>query len=143
MKIITYSSKETIIYGKKIASSLRGGEVIALWGDLGAGKTTFVKGLAQGLGIKKIVTSPTFILMNVYKIKDLRLKIKVLVHIDCYRVYKAQDIEDIGVLEYFGRKDSIVVIEWPERIKKILPKKTLHIHIEIQNNENRIFHPLS
>lgn len=138
MKIITHSEQETIEFGKKLARELCGGEVIVLYGALGAGKTMLVKGIARGLGIKKIITSPTFILMNVYKIKDLRFKIKELVHIDCYRVHKAQDIEDIGALEYFGRKDSVVVIEWPEKIKEILPKKKLKIRITFQERNKRI-----
>lgn len=138
MKIITHTEQETIELGTKLARELRGGEVICLYGDLGAGKTTLVKGIAQGLGIKKIITSPTFILMNIYKIKDVRFKIKELVHIDCYRVHRPEDIENIGALEYFGRKDSVVVIEWPEKIKEILPKKKLKIRITFQERNKRI-----
>jgi len=139
MKIITHSEKETIELGKKFAREFRGGEVIALYGDLGAGKTTFVKGLAQGLGIKKIITSPTFILMNVYKITNYELRITNFVHIDCYRIHSAHDIENIGAQEYFGRKDSVVVIEWAEKIKEILPKRKLEIKITSKEKNNRIF----
>lgn len=117
---------------------MRGGEVITLSGVLGAGKTTFVKGLAKGLGIKKTITSPTFILMNIYKRQAAKYKPKYLTHIDCYRIKKAQEIIDIGAQEYFGRKDTVVVIEWAEKIQKILPKKRINITIKVGKNRQRI-----
>ena len=138
-KIITHSAKETIAYGKKIAVGFRGGEVLALSGNLGAGKTTLIKGIAKGLGIKKPVTSPTFIIMNLYKLKTKNQKLKQLVHIDCYRLHSAKDILGIGAEEYFGRPDTVVVIEWPERIKKILPKKTIRIRISTAGEKKRVF----
>lgn len=118
--MITKSEKETIALGQKIASQLKGGEIIALIGELGSGKTTLIKGIAQGLGIKKIITSPSFVLMKIYPIKSKG--IKQLVHIDCYRIKKPQEISAIGALEYFGQKDTVVVIEWADKIKKILPR---------------------
>ncbi len=156
MKIITYSEKETIELGKKLARELHGGEVICLYGNLGAGKTVLVKGIAQGLGIKKIITSPTFILMNIYKIRNPsppfsgipsvykkiragKSEIRNFIHIDCYRIHKPEDMENIGAQEYFGRKDSIVVVEWPEKIKPILPKRKLEITITPKEKNNRIF----
>lgn len=137
-KVITTSEKETMDFGKRLARTFKGGEVIALHGDLGAGKTTLIKGIAKGLGIKKVITSPTFILMNVYKVEDLRFKIKVLIHIDCYRIKNEKDIEGIGAQEYFGRKDSVVVIEWPENIKKFLPKKKISVKIFLRAGTTRI-----
>ena len=118
-KIITKSEKQTFNLGKKIAKTHKGGEVLALTGDLGAGKTVLVKGIANGLGVKKIVTSPTFVLMKVYPLKNKSHK---LVHVDCYRTTNSQEIIDIGTTEYFGREDAITVIEWAEKIKDILPR---------------------
>lgn len=139
----------TIILGKKLSSQLRGGEVICLYGNLGAGKTTLIKGIAQGLGVKRVVTSPTFILMNVYKInskfqapntkqiQNSKFQIRNFVHIDCYRIHRAEDIKNIGATEYFGDPSSVVVIEWSERIKNILPKKRMDIKIEMRGEKER------
>lgn len=116
-KIITRSEKQTFTLGQKLAQQLKGGDVLALTGELGAGKTVLIKGIATGLGIKKIITSPTFVLMKVYPVKG---KIKQLVHIDCYRIKNPQEIIDIGATEYFHQPDTVVVIEWADKIKKIL-----------------------
>jgi len=134
MKYTTTSAGETLALAKKVADSLKGGEVIALSGDLGAGKTTFAKGLARALKIKKPVTSPTFVLMKIYPTKG---KIKKLVHIDCYRLTGPQDIEAIGAPEYFNQSDTITVIEWPEKVKAALPKKTIVIKFKIEKNINK------
>ncbi|MBU1164435.1 tRNA (adenosine(37)-N6)-threonylcarbamoyltransferase complex ATPase subunit type 1 TsaE [Patescibacteria group bacterium] len=141
-KHITTSEKQTIALGKKIASGLKDGEVLALTGDLGAGKTTLIKGIAQGLGIKKIITSPTFVLMKVYQVNSPKasrrgvIYIRQFVHIDCYRTKSPQEIVDIGADEYFGDKNTVVVIEWAEKIKKILPRQTKKILLELGNNQN-------
>ncbi len=118
--------------GKKIAQTLRGGDVLALNGQLGAGKTVFIKGLAAGLGIKQVITSPTFVIMKVYKsgIRDKGLGIRDLVHIDCYRVNDPRAIIDIGAADYFGRPDAVTVIEWADYLKTILPKKRINITIK-------------
>ena len=107
---------------------LRGGEVVALQGDLGAGKTTFVKGIAQALGIKKDVTSPTFVLMKVYPVKHEA--IKSLVHIDAYRLSSGDELLSLGVTDFISKKDTITFIEWPERVHDILPISTIWIKIE-------------
>ena len=137
MKIITKNEKETLAAAKKFARQLEGGEVIGLEGDLGAGKTVFVKGLAAGLGIKKIITSPTFVLMKVYPVKSVKSPIRQLVHIDAYRLTSGADLEAIGALDYFGQKHTITVIEWPERVRDILLKDCLKIKIKIKNNNQR------
>lgn len=128
MKYISHSEEGTKKIGQKIASGFKGGEILALDGDLGAGKTVLTKGIAQGLGYKKIVNSPTFVLMKIYKIKHNG--IKNICHIDAYRINDAEEIEDIGAGEYFGSCDSVCIIEWPERVKKILPKNTIWIKIK-------------
>jgi tRNA threonylcarbamoyladenosine biosynthesis protein TsaE len=121
-KIITNSEKETLEFAKTLAQKAKGGEVYALSGNLGAGKTVFVRGFAAGLGIKRNVNSPTFVLMKIYPVKK-HPTIKYLCHIDAYRLRSARDLEAIGALDYFGKKDTICFIEWPENIKNILPVK--------------------
>jgi tRNA threonylcarbamoyladenosine biosynthesis protein TsaE len=131
------SEKETFGFGKKFSKSLKGGEVIGLVGDLGAGKTVFVRGLASGLGISRKVTSPTFVFMKNYPVD--KQAIKELIHIDAYRVKRAADIDGIGVKEYFNRPDTITVIEWSDKIKKILPKKIIQVNItNIGENKRKL-----
>ncbi len=133
--IITNSGKQTFALGKKIAKDLKGNMVIGLIGDLGAGKTVFSQGFASGLNVKRTVNSPTFVLMKVYPIKHKI--IKNLVHIDAYRIKDGQDIINIGGEEYFNREDTVTLIEWADKVKKILPKKTKIIKIEILDNNKR------
>jgi tRNA threonylcarbamoyladenosine biosynthesis protein TsaE len=136
MKFISYSEKQSFNFAKKFASRLKGGEIIGLGGELGAGKTIFAKGLAAGLGIKKNITSPTFALMKVYKIRGG--KIKKFIHIDAYRLKKPKDIISLGVQEYFNRLENVIIIEWADKIKKILPKKTIYIKINSKGEKERI-----
>jgi tRNA threonylcarbamoyladenosine biosynthesis protein TsaE len=136
MKIISTSEQETFDFAKKFAESLRGGEVIALEGDLGAGKTVFTKGLAEGLGVKRTVTSPTFVVMKIYD-ANTKSKIKKLVHIDAYRLDSARSASTIGAEEYFYSPDTVTVIEWPVKIKNILPRSFINIKISIEENEKR------
>lgn len=135
MKILTKSEKETLALGEKFGKKLKGGEVIALQGNLGAGKTILTKGIAKGLGIKNIVNSPTFILMNIYDVK--KSDIKQLVHVDCYRIKKPDEIVNIGLEEYYYDQDCVVIIEWPEKIKEILPKNLIKISIKIKDGDQR------
>lgn len=134
MKVITKSDKETIKLAITYAKNLQGGEIIALSGNLGAGKTIFTKGLAHALGVKHVVNSPTFNILKLYPTTN-NLGIITLVHIDAYRLKSSNELEALGVQEYFDNPNFVTVIEWPEKIKKILPKKTEHITIK-QLNEN-------
>ncbi len=129
MKIITKSEQETYGFAKKYAKTLKGGEIIGLVGDLGAGKTIFTKGLAVGLGIKDIVNSPTFVLMKIYNVKNETSEIKKLVHIDAYRIKSSSEITNIGLEDYIDKK-NVIVIEWPKKCKNILPKNTVLIGIK-------------
>jgi len=138
MKTITLKGEQsTIEFAKEFANSLQGGEIILLSGDLGAGKTTFTRGLGQALGIKQNVNSPTFVVMKVYD-ADAQ-NVKKLVHIDAYRLESGRDLESIGATEYFGAEKTVVVIEWPERITDILPKKTIKISIKNTDEDSREF----
>jgi len=134
--ITTKNEQETIKLGIKITNNLQPGDILCLYGNLGAGKTTLVKGIAQGFKIKKNITSPTFTLMNIYSVKNN--KIKQLVHIDTYRLNNEGELLEIGVEDYLGTSDTICIIEWPEKIEKILKnKKTIDITIEHTDNEER------
>lgn len=130
----TISEKETLALGRKVAKGLKGGEVIGLTGELGSGKTVLAKGIASGLGIKQNITSPTFVLMKIYKIKNSRLKIKNLVHVDAYRLNNGRDLLDIGLGEYLGDKNSVVVIEWADKVKKIF-KGRRHLQIKLKSGK--------
>lgn len=137
MKVITHSEAETKKIAQTLAAKLKGGETIGLIGDLGAGKTAFVKGLAAGLGIKSRITSPTFVLMKVYKVKHK--SIKHFVHVDAYRVKKAEALQQIGLDEYMRSKDAVVVIEWADLVKSILPsKKKIYTFAHTQSNSRVI-----
>ena len=116
--------------------------VITLEGKLGAGKTTFVKGFAKALGIKAKVKSPTFVLMKKYPLKLASLhayQLANLYHLDCYRVRDHRDLTTLDLKSLFKSPDNIVLIEWPERVSKILPKKLIRVHIDhIDNNKRKI-----
>ncbi len=142
MEKITKSAQQTKEFAANFAKKLKGGEILCLYGDLGSGKTTFVQGLAEGLGIKKRILSPTFVLMRSYetKVKSEKLKVKsYLHHIDLYRIESAEEIEMLGLQEIFNNPQDIVAIEWAERIKQILPSKRTDIYFEhIDENIRRI-----
>jgi tRNA threonylcarbamoyladenosine biosynthesis protein TsaE len=132
----TASADETGRLGQVLAQPLRGGDVIALSGDLGSGKTTFTQGLARGLGIRASVTSPTFVLMNRYQAPDGR----VLQHADCYRLANAPlEMWDIGLTDLY-EGDDIVVIEWANRIPGLLPDHFLEIAFTYLDERRRRLH---
>jgi tRNA threonylcarbamoyladenosine biosynthesis protein TsaE len=130
METITQSAQETQSLGQKFSASLKGGETIALVGDLGAGKTTFVQGLARGLGIKNRMISPTFILMRSYD---------NFFHVDLYRLEENidEEVKNLGLTDIWGKNDNIVVIEWAEKITDLLPSNTIWINFEILEGEQR------
>jgi len=130
-KIITNSEKETYQFAKDFSAKLKGGETLCLIGDLGAGKTAFTKGLASGLGVEKIITSPTFVLMKNYLANFGH--IDKLAHIDAYRLSNGKDLEVIGASDYINDKNCVTVIEWADRVYpvKLLDKYIkLNCHLE-------------
>jgi tRNA threonylcarbamoyladenosine biosynthesis protein TsaE len=130
MKHITHSEKETFVCARKLASRLQQGGIIGLVGDLGAGKTAFTKGLAAGLGIRQRITSPTFVLMKVYKIRASASPIREFVHIDAYRIKNIADLLAVGLGDYLDDPTGLVVIEWADKIKPDLPKTAVYIHLK-------------
>lgn len=135
---ITYSQEQTREFATKFAFSLKPGDVVGLVGQLGAGKTQFVKGVARGLGYTENVASPTFVLMQIYSLPDKGQRIKQLCHVDAYRVASSHDILNTGIEEYLGRSDTVVVIEWSEKISDVLPSNIIYIEFFlITENENK------
>ncbi len=111
--------------------------VLALSGDLGAGKTTFTQGFLRGLGVRGKIASPSFTLIKNYELRIKNYgKYKKIFHIDCYRIYKPKDILSIGIKEILSNSLNIVLIEWPERIKRILPSKIISIKFKHGLKEN-------
>lgn len=132
MKTICRSESETVAFGERLGQSLKGGEIIALSGELGAGKTTLVKGIARGMGITVPVLSPTFTLMNEYEGKLF------LRHFDTYRLHSAAEAYEAGLTEYFGREDGVCVLEWAENIYPALESyRVLRIAVSYENENER------
>lgn len=110
---------------------------MALQGELGSGKTTSVKAIADALGYPDPVTSPTFVVMKNYRLDQAKQGIIEIVHVDAYRLHGTTDAELIGLSEYFQRDDVLVLIEWPENILDILPKKTKYINFIYLDDDMR------
>lgn len=134
MKIITKNPNETLKLGLTIAKKLKGGEILALSGDLGGGKTTFVKGLGKAFEIKNI-KSPTFVLAKIYPLK--KGKVKFFHHLDLYRLKNVREVKNLGILENLGNPNTIFAIEWAEKTKKILPRKKIVITFKYLNKNKR------
>jgi len=144
-KYISKSITETKKIAKKIAKNFKNGKILGLVGNLGSGKTHFTKGLAEFYKIKKTITSPTFVLLRPYSIPrdpsprrsraaGFKTGLKNLIHIDCYRLDKPNQLLEIGLEEYINNPESVVVIEWAEKIKNILPKNTIYINFKLDIN---------
>ena len=158
-KLKTESPKATQNLGKKLAQSFLAshlslpsrreegeGEghalVIGLDGDLGGGKTTFVQGFAKGLRIKEKILSPTFVILKKFSIPSIshsrgRNEFKTFYHIDCYRIGNPKDILDLGFEEIISNPENIIIIEWANKIKKILPKETIILKFDFIDEKIR------
>lgn len=122
MQVTSKSEKQTLAFARRFAPKLQGGGVVALVGELGSGKTTFVRGLAAAFGVREPVRSPTFMLMHIHKLKTKNAKVKTLVHVDAYRLKNASELAGIGIEEYLGKKDTVVLIEWADRVRPLFRK---------------------
>lgn len=129
--IVTSSEQETMVVGEKLAGTIGKGVVFTLVGDLGAGKTHFVKGFAKGIGSDDIATSPTFTLLNVYE--GGRMPVY---HFDMYRLGSKEEAEELGFSDYFDLKslDGVVLVEWPSQVEGLI--KCPHIEIKIEKLED-------
>jgi len=130
------SEAETADIAGELASVLKAGDVVAIYGPLGAGKTAFVRGLAAGLGARGPVRSPTFSLINEYRGRP------PLIHIDFYRLSNKSEIDDLGWTDYLN-SDCVVAIEWAERVQESLPSKRFEVHISFGGSEIRIVEVLA
>ena len=115
-----HSEQETKQLAAEFASTLRGGEVVFLHGDLGSGKTTFVRGVAQALGFSQPVRSPTFTIVNRYPVD--REGIKQILHVDLYRIEDSDELVPLALEEEMGRPNTVTFIEWAEKAKGLLPE---------------------
>lgn len=130
-EIVSYSPEETIEIGKKIASTLKKGDVIVLTGDLGSGKTKLTEGILTYFGLEKEISSPTFTIVNEYYTENLNIY-----HFDVYRLEEAEEFSAIGGEEYFEK--GACIIEWGEIIEELLPKDYIQINFSRDlENENR------
>lgn len=130
MQYITHSPEETRALGRRLAQVLQGGSVVAFTGDLGAGKTAFVSGMAEGLGIEERVTSPTFTIVNEYEGGRLPL-----FHFDMYRLGSADELFHIGWEDYLAR-DGVCAVEWSENVDEALDGDTIRVDISRGEDDN-------
>lgn len=137
-KIAAKLTKEALSFHRPSTTAI----VIAIEGELGAGKTTFVKGFARALGIKEKISSPTFVILKVYKLTSL-LAYNSLVHVDAYRLKDHHDLILLGIKEILADPRNIVLIEWAERVRKILPRKYIKVHIDHTGRNTRSIEILS
>jgi len=128
--LFTSSPDDTRAAGMEMGKKLSPGDVVAISGELGAGKTTFIKGLAEGLGVSEFVSSPSFIIINEY---NGRIP---LFHVDLYRLRGNKEVIDINLPEYFDRQ-GVVAIEWAEKAKGILPENTIEVLIDPLGEKKR------
>lgn len=133
MEITTKNEKETQKLGQIIAKLLLSGKlkkrILALEGELGGGKTTFLKGFAKGLGIKEKILSPTFVLIKKFEISNS--KFRNFYHIDCYRIKSKNEILRLGFKRIIKEPRNVVAIEWANKIKDLLPKNTLFLKFKV------------
>lgn len=133
-EFITNSGEETKKLGERFAKELSMGDFVAFYGDLGSGKTTFIQGLAKGLGIVKRIISPTFIIARHYKIDK-----GIFYHIDLYRTDSKHDLLGIGLDQIVEDKKTIVALEWAEKIGDLLPKRRFDISFDyLEDNKRKI-----
>ena len=130
MENITHSAEETKKLAFELAKKIKSGETVALYGDLGSGKTTFTKYFVEGLGLKNRVQSPTFVVARKYGNVN---------HVDLYRLTSEEEAKDIGIEEMLSDKNAVNLIEWPEIIDNLLSKETVKIYFEyIDENTRKI-----
>lgn len=131
--MLSRSEDETRKFGSKFAERLKGNEIVPVYGELGAGKTQFIKGICLHFGVKQVVNSPTFIIVNEYSSE----KIERIFHFDLYRIKTLDELYDIGFDDYLN-SGGLMLIEWPELIEQILPANAVKVFIAGKNSEENI-----
>jgi tRNA threonylcarbamoyladenosine biosynthesis protein TsaE len=129
---ITESAEETKEIAQEFAKELKNGDFIAFYGDLGSGKTTFIQGIAKELGIERRIISPTFIIIRTYVLKSGKFY-----HIDLYRTENEADLIGLGIEEILNDKNSIVALEWAEKMGGLLPEKRIEINCRYLDDKKR------
>jgi tRNA threonylcarbamoyladenosine biosynthesis protein TsaE len=135
----TFSEQETLELAQSFAQHLERGDVVALWGELGTGKTRFVKGVCKAFGVNHHVSSPSFVILNRYEGKDRKKRELFVYHLDLYRVRSVEEIYDLGYEEFiYG--EGITLIEWAEQLGDLLPSRRFDVHLRYgeQSSERRI-----
>lgn len=137
MEVTVNNTEETERLAQQLAKKIPSNSVIALFGDLGSGKTTFTSYLVRSLGYGGRVQSPTFVIMRDYKINSQDKKY-VIHHLDLYRLQSLDEILDVGFMDIL-QEESVKIIEWPELVEKVLPEHTIKIYFEyVSENERKI-----
>lgn len=139
MEVLCTSTDQTKDLAGRIAEKLKPKDVLALYGDLGSGKTTFTKFLVEALEIDTRVQSPSFVIARKYSSKKSSIKngIKIVNHIDLYRITNSDELKDLEIQSYFEEDFAITIIEWPEIIKDFLPKRTINFEFEYIDEKTR------
>ncbi|MBI4091309.1 tRNA (adenosine(37)-N6)-threonylcarbamoyltransferase complex ATPase subunit type 1 TsaE [candidate division WWE3 bacterium] len=137
MEVLTHSPDETKKLAGRMIKSLKIPAVLALCGELGSGKTTFVQGFVSELGVKDKVLSPTFVLARRYKVNDPTVGINVVNHIDLYRIKNRGEALNIGLESMFLEEGSVTLIEWPEVVEGILPENAKRVKFELVDGTTR------
>ncbi|MDP8200868.1 MAG: tRNA (adenosine(37)-N6)-threonylcarbamoyltransferase complex ATPase subunit type 1 TsaE [Candidatus Tenebribacter burtonii] len=127
---ILKSEDDTITFAKELAPKLKEGDVLALYGELGTGKTFFTQQLCKFLGVRENVSSPSYVLMNEY------MGICIIRHLDLYRLDAAEEVLELGLYDLYN--DAITIIEWPEIADGMLPENTIHIYFEFINQNRKV-----
>lgn len=130
--VITTGPEETIRLGVEVAQDLRNGDVVALSGELGTGKTTFVQGIAQGLFVSALVLSPSFLLLRSYRGRI------PLYHIDAYRINRPEELFEVGLIELLPPEEGVTVVEWADRIEPLIPKWALWVRFWFFGDKRKI-----
>jgi tRNA threonylcarbamoyladenosine biosynthesis protein TsaE len=139
MKWISRSEQQTVSFGEEFGRQyIRDGVVVCVHGELGAGKTHFIKGIAGSLGIdERELTSPTFALANEYECFNIGVPF-TLYHLDCYRFEKPEELLELGVEDYLYPQHAATIIEWPERIAGLIPEDAIHVVIDVISETERV-----
>ena len=130
----TTSEEETELFAEELSSKVQAGDIICYFGEVGAGKTVFTRGLCKGLGVTGYVNSPSYIILNQYIGQQYKI-----FHYDLYRISDVEELTEIGFYDFAGKDDSITLIEWSEKLEDELPERRIDIFIEVIDETKRKF----